>query len=114
MKRNIKETAALLGVDLSSVYRWKVIGVPPAAAQALRYIDDYVLDTQRGRPHYSNLEIRALRKRLGLNQTEFGKRAGLVGEEETVRGTVSDWELGKRPPRSYIHWHFWAMDKGHA
>lgn len=36
--------------------------------------------------------VRALRKKMGLNTVEFGKRVGVSGR------TVEDWEQGRRNP----------------
>lgn len=41
-------------------------------------------------------EIRALRERLGLSQTEFGQLLGNVHQN-----TVSRWEIGQRRPNKF-------------
>jgi putative transcriptional regulator len=43
--------------------------------------------------HEGELEVRELRKRLGLTQSEFAGRLGLPVD------TVRNWEQGKRAPR---------------
>ena len=59
-----------------------------SAKEALAYAEG---DT-RGFVVHKPVDVKALRKRLGLNQPEFAARYGLAV------GTVRDWEQGRTVP----------------
>ncbi len=60
-----------------------------SAKEALAYAQG---ETSKGFVVHKPVDVRALRKRLGLNQPEFAARFGLSV------GTLRDWEQGRSLP----------------
>lgn len=84
-----REVAARIGVNESTVINWETGQTRPRIGHWPRVLAFLGYDPLRTSPG-TELEVRALRRNLGLSQRELAHRLGLD------EGTVRDLEFGRR------------------